>query len=151
LSERFIDGTLQIKLIISTEESVMPCPCGSRKQYLDCCGRYIERQEIPETPEQLMRSRYVAYTRANIDYIIKTMTGEALHTFDVASAKQWAKRSIWLGLTVVDAPKPCDAIGYVEFIARFHYQGKTQSIHERSEFHFEKGHWFYVTGNSCCS
>jgi len=125
----------------------MPCPCGSKKEYFHCCGQYIENHKIPEIPEQLMRSRYTAYSKTNVDYILKTMKGEALHNFDAASAKQWAKESTWLGLTIIDAPKPHGTIAYVEFIARFHYRGKNQSIHERSEFHYENGRWLYVNGS----
>lgn len=55
----------------------MSCPCKSGKRYADCCEPFITRINLPETPEQLMRSRYTAYSQANIDYIMGTMKGEA--------------------------------------------------------------------------
>ena len=59
------------------------CPCGSKKNYADCCQPFIELKKIPETPEQLMRSRYTAYTQANMDYIVRTMRGKAAADFDL--------------------------------------------------------------------
>ncbi len=38
------------------------CPCGSEREYQDCCGRYIDAREKAPTAESLMRSRYAAYT-----------------------------------------------------------------------------------------
>ncbi len=71
----------------------MHCPCKSEKEYAQCCEPFIIGNQLPNTPEQLMCSRYTAYTQANIDYIVATMKGAALKDFDKASAKQWAKVS----------------------------------------------------------
>ena len=124
------------------------CPCGSNKNYLNCCGSFIEGADSPPTPEALMRSRYTAYTQANIGYIIKTMKGKAAKRFDASSALAWAKKSKWLSLTIVTA-KPVaenDKKGIVEFIAHYVLNGKQQSIHEVSEFHCQKGVWYYFNG-----
>lgn len=119
------------------------CPCGSQKQYLECCGIYITGKGLPETPEALMRSRYTAYTQANIDYIVETMRGPAAQGFDYEDAQNWAKNVIWNGLDVIKSHTQLP-YGWVEFIAHFSDQGENQDIHELSEFHFEKGRWFYV-------
>lgn len=123
------------------------CPCGSKKFYLACCGLFISGKKIPETPEQLMRSRYSAYTRANINYIMQTMKAPAANQFDPVHAKNWAHQSTWLGLKVIHTSVQ-ENKGYVEFIARYSYQGKSESLHEVSEFCFEEGRWFYVGGKS---
>jgi SEC-C motif-containing protein len=121
------------------------CPCGSNKIYDECCGIYIEYRNKPETPEKLMRSRYTAYTQANVDYIQKTMKKPALNAFDATSAKQWASTVQWLGLEVVNSATD-KAKGWVEFIAYFSEQGKNNCIHEISEFFQENGQWYYVDG-----
>ena len=54
------------------------CPCCSSKEYDDCCSKFISGAAVPTTPEELMRSRYTAFTKANVDYIFKTMRGAAL-------------------------------------------------------------------------
>jgi uncharacterized protein YchJ len=47
---------------------IKPCPCGG-ESYDVCCGRFISGNNIPETPEQLMRSRYSAYVLGEEDYL----------------------------------------------------------------------------------
>ena len=47
------------------------CPCGSSKNYDDCCGRY-HKGALPENALALMRSRYSAYAKHLPDYLIKT-------------------------------------------------------------------------------
>ena len=95
-----------------------------------------------------MRSRYTAYSQANIDYIQRTMRGPALINFDPKAAYQWALQVKWLGLKVISAPKVAEnaKIGFVEFIASFLEQDHQRCIHERSEFHFLEDRWFYITG-----
>lgn len=125
------------------------CPCGSNKNYSTCCGIFIEGESLPPNPESLMRSRYTAYTKANMGYIIKTMRGKAAKDFNARKAQQWAKKSKWLSLTIIEAIPITenDKKGFVEFIAQYELNGKQQSIHEVSEFHYQKGIWYYVNGN----
>lgn len=47
------------------------CPCGSGELYKDCCKRYHDG-EAPETAEALMRSRYTAYSKGLVDYVVDT-------------------------------------------------------------------------------
>lgn len=128
----------------------MICPCESGRTYDECCKPYLSGLNLPKTPEALMRSRYTAYSQANIDYIQQTMRGPALINFNPQAAYQWAVQAKWLGLKVVSAPTPSAQakIGFVEFIASFLEQNQRKIIHERSEFHFLEGRWFYVTGNT---
>ena len=51
----------------------MDCPCGSGKTYDECCEPFIRGKAFPETAEQLMRSRYSAYTLQEIPYITDTL------------------------------------------------------------------------------
>ncbi len=122
------------------------CPCGSAVTYQTCCGQWIEGQLSPSTPEQLMRSRYTAYTIANIDYIKRTMCGPAAEGFNEVSAAQWARRVKWVGLNVLSAPPAQDTDLQVEYIARYIEQDALACIHEISEFHLENGRWFYTNG-----
>ncbi|MGE0616813.1 MAG: YchJ family metal-binding protein, partial [Bacteriovoracia bacterium] len=47
----------------------MNCPCGTQSNYADCCERYISGKQYAPTPEALMRSRYTAYTKAEMGYL----------------------------------------------------------------------------------
>ncbi len=121
------------------------CPCNSGKQFTDCCDPFISGKTLPQTPEQLMRSRYSAYTAVNIDYIGRTMRGAALKDFNKRETENWARQLEWLGLEVLDTGMK-DHDGFVEFIAKYSSNGKAEQTHERSEFHRKDGKWYYVNG-----
>src|SRR5687768_14512038 len=99
----------------------MKCPCGSEETFENCCGPLLSGKDLPESAEKLMRSRYTAYTRGDIDYIKKTMIPEARDDFDEAQTRKWAEGSKWKGLKIVDTKDggPGDTTGMVEFIATF--------------------------------
>ena len=122
------------------------CPCGSKNDYVTCCEPYLHHKKKPETPEALMRSRYTAYSLADIPYIQKTMRGKALLDFDEVDAKRWATHVNWIKLTVLDAGLDALNEGHVEFIASFMDGHSLKSIHEKSDFIQEAGRWYYVDG-----
>lgn len=123
------------------------CPCGSGEQFNNCCNKYISGQQKAATPEDLMRSRYSAYSIADISYIKSTMRGKASHGYDENSAANWAKTVEWLDLSVLETQMEGTDKGFVEFIARYCYEEKPHEIHERSEFHKIEGSWYYVDGH----
>jgi SEC-C motif domain protein len=125
----------------------MNCPCGSELPYQTCCGLFIEHNQTPSTPEQLMRSRYTAYSLANIDYIARTMKSPAADHFDAVGARKWSESVEWLRLKVIES-STTDKIGYVEFLVYFIDNGQQHVMHELSEFHLEDGNWYYVNGQS---
>lgn len=126
------------------------CPCGSERVYSACCGPYLQGQAIPATPEELMRSRYTAYSQANMDYIQRTMTGSPLRGFNPEETRIWAAQAQWLSLKVISAPLPSagSQVGYVEFIAVFIQRENRQVIYERSEFQRNGERWFYIGGRT---
>ena len=119
------------------------CPCGSDKQYADCCGRYIEGNETPATAEALMRSRYSAYTLLREDYVLSTWHAstrpQQLGLSDEAHEK-------WLGLQVRRHEQQDAEHAVVEFVARYKIGGRAHRLHETSRFVRENGRWFYVDG-----
>ncbi len=123
------------------------CPCGAGRDETQCCKLYIEGKALPSTPEALMRSRYTAYTLANIDYIKKTMRGKAMVGFHEEEARRWAKRIDWIKLHVLQVEQEVPNRGFVEFEAVFVEGTKLKSIHEKSEFICEQGQWLYVGGS----
>ncbi|BCA94802.1 preprotein translocase SecA [Legionella antarctica] len=123
------------------------CPCGSEKSYEQCCKPFIEKKEMPQTPEQLMRSRYTAYSLAKIDYIKNTMKGRPLINFDESEVKKWALSVTWAGLKVLQLYMETPEKGFVEFKALFRENNQLKHIHEISEFHQEDNQWFYVDGS----
>lgn len=122
------------------------CKCGSNKNYQDCCRIYISGAKLPDSPEQLMRSRYTAYSTSNIDYIAKTMCGKAIDGFNRQEAELWSKQVTWQKLEVISAKLVSKIKGFVEFKAYFIDDQQQLILHEISEFHYINGRWFYVDG-----
>ena len=121
------------------------CPCGSDKEYTDCCGQYITGNDAAPTAEALMRSRYTAYTLQDEAYLYKTWHDSTKPETLELSQEQLIK---WTGLAVKrqEQGDEHDKEGIVEFIARYKLNGKAEKIHETSRFIKQDGQWFYVEG-----
>ncbi|MDX1399408.1 MAG: YchJ family metal-binding protein, partial [Oceanospirillum sp.] len=94
------------------------CPCQSGETFGACCKSYITGDALPETPEQLMRSRYSAYVLADLEYIEQTTQKDARPQYDFEGLKAWAENSEWLGLKVHNTETDGDS-GRVQFTARY--------------------------------
>ncbi|MFH1914460.1 MAG: YchJ family protein [Pseudomonadota bacterium] len=125
-----------------------PCPCGSGKEHIECCGPYISGQTPAPTAEALMRSRYSAYTLKEIDYLRETLSPEALKDHDDTSVREWAESASWLGLEIHEtwAGGEDDDKGMVEFSAMYAIDGEERTHRERSQFQRLGGHWRYLDG-----
>lgn len=123
---------------------ITTCPCGSERDYADCCGRFIDTDAIPETAEELMRSRYVAYATERADYLSATWHPS---TRPADLSPDPAIR--WIGLKILhsEAGGARDTEGWVELVARYKVQGRAHRLQERSYFLREQGRWLYVSGD----
>lgn len=131
--------TLLLTLFITM--SMISCTCCSGNSYAECCQPYHTNTVLPQTPEQLMRSRYSAYALHLIDYLWDTTHPSIRHLYSKAEMEKWAKDNHWFGLQVIAAKKDI-----VEFRA-FYHQGLKEFIHhERSVFKSEAGKWYYFSG-----
>lgn len=129
----------------------MNCPCCSGISYEKCCSPFLSGKELPDTAEKLMRSRYTAYTRADIDYIKQTMAPEGKKGFDEVGTRQWAVEAKWKGLKITDTRKggPTDSQGMVEFTATYEKDGEGLDHHEVAQFRKTKeGQWLFVDGDA---
>ncbi len=129
----------------------MKCPCDSNKTFDECCGPYISGEAIPPTAEALMRSRYTAYTKSDVEYIRKTTELKPKAKFDMAGTKKWADESEWKGLKIlkVEQGGPTDKLGIVEFVATYVQKGETIEHHEVSTFRkTESGRWIFKDGHA---
>ncbi len=128
------------------------CPCGG-PSFDTCCGPYLAGDAIPQTAEQLMRSRYTAFTRADEAYLRATWHPTTLPAGPLVEPDE---RCQWLGLEVksalrlrqrkADLPETPDR-DTVEFVARYKIAGRAHRLHEVSRFVREDGRWFYLDGS----
>jgi len=128
------------------EIDMQQCPCGSSKDYAQCCEPYLSGQQLPASPEAMMRSRYTAFTLGDMDYIEKTIKGHAADVFDKTLSQEWVNQVQWKSLKIINSSQPSKSIGFVEFVAHYQENGQDQYLHEQSEFHLENGIWYYVNG-----
>ena len=124
------------------------CPCGSEKEYSQCCQPYHEKKENPDTAEKLMRARYSAFVKNEINFIGETHI-PGTEDFDLTEAKRWAEESTWKGLQIVNTKQgtPEHSSGIGEFKALYADQnGKDYLHHEISTFKKINDIWYYEDG-----
>lgn len=121
----------------------MICPCGTGKEYSNCCEPFITGKSPAPTPEALMRSRYSAYVKVAEPYLKETLAPESRGDYSEGEVREWAKKSEWLGLQILKAEG-----NSVEFIAKYKTQGKVLEHHEVSTFRKEGNRWYFVDGES---
>ena len=94
-----------------------------------------------------MRSRYSAYVKRDVDYLIATWHPNC-------NPEEWRSAIIgsfgnteWLGLTVIaETAGNSPDEGFVEFIARSRDGGSESAMHERSRFLRLEQRWYYIDG-----
>ena len=129
--------------------SAEPCPCGG-ECYATCCEPFHLGTARPETAEQLMRSRYSAFSRNLIDYLIETHPSPE----PMAERRQALKASNrgvrWtrLRISASEAGGSADLSGTVTFEAHYRQSGQTHVLRECSRFGrggaVAGGRWLYL-------
>lgn len=123
-----------------------PCPCGSDKEFGECCEVIISDHSKAETAEQLMRSRYVGFAIHHTDHVLRTWDEKkrpkGLNFEDNPVS--------WIGLEVhsTSAGAINDDGGEVEFTATYIENGMICKLREKSTFRKKEGLWYYVYGDT---
>ena len=124
------------------------CPCQSGKAFAQCCGPILDGKRSADTPETLMRARYTAYTRVNMEFIEQTHDPENKADIDMDASREWAESTNWTGLEVLETTGggPDDEQGTVLFQATFEKDGETEYHNELSLFTRRNGQWYFTDG-----
>ena len=119
------------------------CPCESGAPFRECCEPLLSGQRPAPTAEALMRSRYTAYIRAAIPYLLATWHSSTRpQTIDVEAIPHWCG----LEILKVERGQADDGEGVVEFRATALAGERMIVLRERSRFVREEGLWRYVDG-----
>ncbi|MGW6546563.1 YchJ family protein [Streptomyces massasporeus] len=115
------------------------CPCGLPQAYEARCGRFHSGGAAAPTAEALMRSRYCAFVKGDVAYLLRT--------WHPRTRPGWLEPDPgmrWTGLEILGTSEGSafHTTGTVEF--RASYRGG--SLHERSRFERVDGAWVYVDG-----
>jgi SEC-C motif domain protein len=124
------------------------CPCGrtgfkgQALAYADCCGLAHTGQRPAPDAETLMRSRYSAFVRGDVPYLLATW-----HASQRPETLEMETGAKWLGLEIKQHRMTGEHTAEVVFVARFRVGGRAVRQHENSRFVREDGRWFYVDGD----
>jgi SEC-C motif-containing protein len=126
------------------------CPCGSNNDYADCCEPLIKGTQSAQTAEGLMRSRYTAHVKSEIDYIYETTLPSQRKNCDRKSIAAWCKKADWQSLEIIEASDggPDDTKGIIEFVVYYREKGRRIKHHEIAEFEKENDHWYFKDGRA---
>jgi SEC-C motif-containing protein len=126
------------------------CPCGTQKPYSGCCEGVIKGLITPASAADLMRARYSAFARHEIDFILDSVSPARRKDFDRKGIEDWSRNSDWDGLEIVSTEKggPGDATGQVEFIAKYREKGEENKHHELATFVKIEGSWYFDDGRA---
>jgi SEC-C motif-containing protein len=131
----------------------MLCPCCSEQSFETCCKPLISCEQMANSAESLMRSRYTAYCQRAIDYIFATYATTARVGLTKQSIAQWANSVTFVRLQILDTQSDNDE-GFVEFSAHYFSQNTEKNLkdnvlhklHEKSRFIREDNQWCYIDG-----
>jgi len=122
------------------------CMCDSGKAFETCCSPYLQYLKIVPTAEALMRSRYTAYARHDVNYLLLTWhisTRPNSIDFEESSSLQWFRLEVVKHYQdSVDVNK-----AVVEFIAFYKMNGRAYRLHETSFFYKQEDRWYYLEGD----
>lgn len=127
----------------------MICPCQEKssdtaKAYAQCCEQFHLGKLIPQSPEQLMRSRYSAFYLALGQYIFDTHAA-SFRSGTASEYQESAESTNWCRLEIIESSEDTSS-GKVNFKAYFFDKDKLHCLHEISNFALESGKWFYTDG-----
>lgn len=121
----------------------VPCPCESGALFDACCGPLLSGTATAATAEALMRSRYTAYVRVAVSYLLDTWHSSTRPLeIDVDAMPHWCG----LEILACNQGGEGDTQGWVEFRATALAEGRLLVLRERSRFVREAEAWRYVDG-----
>ena len=105
------------------------CPCGSNFPYTDCCGPLIRGTGFADTAEDLMRSRYTAFTENNWEYLVLTSHPEEKKEKARLESALLDPSAHWKKLEILGTSKgrEQDSEGQIDFIAHYEIYGDLQT------------------------
>lgn len=123
------------------------CPCNPDITYQNCCGRY-HAGATADSAHTLMRARYSAFARHNIEFIRATTLPAQQAQLDMAAIIEWSQNSQWLGLDVIAEHIQQDQRhATVEFIAHWQDAQGRQQHQETSLFIKPDACWYFYDPN----
>jgi len=118
------------------------CPCKSSLVFNECCKPIINNEKLPQSAEELMRSRYSAYATKNIEYLVNSSCEIINNIKERIDIEAFCDAAYFQHLEIVSVKE------YVVEFKAYYIVGKKQEVlHEKSNFiHKSDGSWCYRDG-----
>lgn len=125
------------------------CPCESGKSYSSCCEPFHKGKQLPNSAEKLMRSRYSAFAKGKVGYLVKTThpKGSGYENDKVKwrkSLKAHCESTQFVSLKILATSDDSPTTATVTFHASLLRDGNDVSFTEKSLFEKIKGRWLYL-------
>jgi SEC-C motif-containing protein len=106
----------------------------------------IQGKRKPETATELLRARYTAFTRGDVDFVLASHHSKTRHEAKREEIEDWSKNSQWHGMKIVqtEAGGATDEEGTIVFCAEFTAQGNRTEHWEQALFQKEGGEWRFL-------
>lgn len=123
------------------------CACGNPRPERKCCGPILLGKRVADGPESLVRARYTAFTRGDLEFLLNSCHPQTMCRFDPEVNRTWAAESEWHGLEILATRDgPVDGSSTVEFKAYYTSDGIRRVHHEISELRRLDGKWVFFDG-----
>jgi len=121
------------------------CPCGSGKSYGSCCEPLITGKKKAASAEELLRSRYSAFAKGAVSYIVETTHPRNRAMLNEEETRRWAATSQWEKFELIGQHEADDKTE-IEFVATYTQKGNHNRHHEIATFSKEGGRWYFEDG-----
>ncbi|KAL3792900.1 hypothetical protein ACHAWO_004229 [Cyclotella atomus] len=142
--------------------ATVPCPCGSGEGYMKCCGKLHKDPQAfaAATPEQVVRARYSAYAKREVDFIVgSTHPLNKNFMSDIEHWKETIRTNCYDNFELTSCEIISEAIeedgtsAKVKFVAKMTQVDSREktafmetSTFERAGKHIANGAWLYKEG-----
>jgi SEC-C motif domain protein len=127
------------------------CPCGTGRPYAACCEPFHRGGEPPDAAS-LMRSRFAAFAKGEVDYLWRTLHRDhdekrGDRTAYLDRLRRGARELRYAKLAILDTRDPDhEGVAQVLFFAEVWDHGRDVSFAELSSFAHDGEGWRYLFG-----
>lgn len=102
----------------------------------------VKPENWPSSALELLKARYEAFVRGDVDYILSTHHPETRDQVEREAVKSWSQKSRWKGLEVHDH-KEDKEVSKIHFTVSYERKQEIIPHSEFAEFRKHEGRWYY--------
>lgn len=138
---RYVSGMVTSSNASKIPASTQSCPCGSGKNFGDCCEPILAGRKEAGNAEELMRARFTAHVTHNFRFLhdsYRPTAGKPYVAEEGEPTMEWTKLVVHAHEISADPDK-----AFVDFSAYGTEDKVEKVLHEKAEFLRVNGRWLY--------